>query len=171
MPRYFSFISHDEADERDFHYTNVQLPSKNLSIGWGKINPINKSKEEIKHLIETFYPDFRGTVNPDNGAKSLTMFTSLNIGDIVFVRGKAIILDTVIVTGNAFFKTDPDDGYFLKIPIEPVFENIRMDINTVNIPEEIYNEIIFDGGRTLVMRGIRESSANKLLFNILKLKN
>lgn len=171
MPKYFSLISHDEAEERDYYYTHIQLPSKKLSIGWGKINPINKSKEEIKLLIETFYPDFIGTVNPDNGAKSLSMFINLNIADIVFVRGKAKILDTVIVTGKPFFETDPDDGYFLKVPFEPLFKNTTTEIITASIPEEIYNEIIFDGGRTLVMREISETSANRLLFNILNLQN
>ncbi|MDP1725533.1 MAG: hypothetical protein Q8M15_02025 [Bacteroidota bacterium] len=166
MTKYFSFISHDEADERDYFYSQIQLPSKLLSIGWGKINPINKSKEEIKHLIETFYPDFRGTVNPDNGAKSLSMFTNLNIGDIVFIRGKAKILDSVIITGKPVFDTILNDGYFLKIPFKPFFENIRMEINTVNIHQDIYNEVIFDGGRTLVLREIGEIAAKKLLGSI-----
>lgn len=166
MIKYFSFISHDEADERDSYYSETQLPSKLLSIGWGKINPINKSKEEIKLLIETFYPDFRGTVNPDNGAKSLSMFTNLNVGDIVFIRGKAKIIDTVVITGKPFFDTNLNNGYYLKIPFKPFFESTRMEINTVNIPQDIYNEVIFEGGRTLVLREIVEASAKKLLRSI-----
>jgi hypothetical protein len=170
MANFFSFVSTHIENDRDSFYLNVQLPTRNLSIGWGDINPINKSHFEIKKNIEDFYPDYKGTNNPYNGSVSLPLFVYLQPGDIVFVRGSAKIIDVVVITGHAFFDRNghyPED-YFLKIPFCPLFTDRPSGIDTAKIPTSIYNEVLYDGGRPLVIRELSESTARILLSEILK---
>lgn len=169
MANYYTLVSTYKESERDSFYVDTQLRDLKLSIGWGDINPINKSQPEIKRIIEDFYPDLKGTVNPDNGAKSLTLFNNLKPGDVVFIRGVAKIIDVVIITGQAFFdKTGhyPDD-YYLKISFIPLFSNKQTIIKTEDIPIEIYDEVIYEGGRSLVIRSLSEDTARALLKDML----
>lgn len=165
MSNYYALVSTHKAEDRDSFYENTQLKTLNLSIGWGEINPINKSQAEIKKIIEEFYPDFKGTVNPDNGAKSLTLFNNLKPGDIIFVRGSAKIIDVIIITGNAYFdKTGHyKNDYFLKIPFTPLFSDKQTKIRTEDIPSSIYNEVLYEGGRSIVIRELTSEIARQLL--------
>jgi hypothetical protein len=165
MANYYVLVSTHKENERDSYYVDTQLRDLKLSIGWGDINPINKSQPEIKRIIEDFYPDFKGTVNPDNGAKSLSIFTNLKPGDIVFIRGIAKIIDVVVITDQAFFDKIghyPDD-YYLKISFIPLFSNKQSIIKTANIPSTIYDEVLYEGGRSLVIRELSEDTARQLL--------
>jgi hypothetical protein len=165
MANYYALVSTHKENERDSFYIDSQLHDLKLSIGWGDINPINKSQPEIKKIIEDFYPDLKGTVNPDNGAKSLTLFNNLKPGDIVFVRGTAKIVDVVIITGKPFFdkKGHYTDDYYLKISFIPLFTNRQSIIETANIPDSIYSEVLYEGGRSLVVRELSEDTARQLL--------
>jgi hypothetical protein len=169
MANYYVLLSTHIEKERDTFYAKKQLRDRRLSIGWGDINPINKSQPEIKRIIEDFYPDFKGTVNPDIGAKSLTLFANLIPSDIVFVRGVAKILDVVIVNGTAYFDRAGhyDDEYYLKVPFVPLFGDKQIRIKTADIPDEIYNEVVYEGGRSMVIRQIEEATARELLKAIL----
>jgi len=169
MANYYTLVSTYKEIERDSFYLDTQLRDLKLSIGWGDINPINKSQPEIKKIIEDFYPDLKGTVNPDNGAKSLSLFTNLRPGDIVFIRGIKKIIDVVVITSHAFFdKTGhyPDD-YYLKISFVPLFSNKQTTIKTEDIPVDIYDEVLYEGGRSLVIRSLSEDIAKPLLKAIL----
>lgn len=171
MANYYAFVSTHNENERDSFYVNTQLKDLKLSIGWGNINPINKSHQEIKKIIEDFYPGFKGTVNPHNGATSLTLFTNLKPGDIVFVRGIAKIIDVVIITGKTFFdKTGhyPDDDYFLKISFIPLFTDKQTIIKTADIPESIYDEVLYEGGKNIVIRELSEDTARQLIKALAK---
>jgi hypothetical protein len=165
MANYYVLISTHKETERDSFYVDTQLRDLKLSIGWGDINPINKSQPEIKRIIEEFYPDYKGTVNPDNGAKSLTLFSILKPGDIVFIRGTAKIIDVGIVTGSAFFDNTGhyDDDYYLKLPFTPLFSKKPSILKTEDIPSDIYDEVLYDGGRSLVIRKLSEDIARPLL--------
>jgi hypothetical protein len=170
MTNYYAFVTSHIENDRDSFYLNTQLPDKRLSIGWGDINPINKSHLEIKKIIEEFYPDFDGTVNPDNGAKSLTLFTNFKPGDIIFVRGLAKIIDVGIITGKAYFDKFghyPND-YYLKIPFCPLFSDKQTIIKTADIPPVIYTEVLREGGRTIVIRELTEDTARQLLKALAK---
>ncbi len=170
MTNYYAFVSTHIENDRDSFYENIQLKEQKLSIGWGDINPINKSQPEIKRSIEEFYPDLEGTVNPDNGAKSLTLFTYLEPGDIVFVRGKAKIIDVVVITGPAYFDRigHYPDNYYLKIPFRPLFSDKQSIIKTSDIPPNIYTEVLREGGRTIVIRELSEDIARLLLKALAK---
>ena len=165
MTNYYAFVTTHVENERDSFYVNVQLPEQKLSIGWGNINPINKSQPEIKKIIEEFYPDYVGTVNPDNGSKSLNIFTNLKPGDIVFVRGLAKIIDVVVITGNAYFDKigHYKEDYYLKIPFSPLFSDKQTIIKTGDIPPLIYTEVLREGGRTIVIRELSQDTARQLL--------
>jgi hypothetical protein len=169
MANFFTLVSYHVENERELFYVNTQLQDLKISIGWGRVNPINKSHEEIKFLIETLYPEYLGTVNPHNGCLSLHMFAYLKPADIIFVRGDARILDIIIVTGNPFFDNvgHADGDYFLKVPFIPLFENEQTTVDTNEIPENIYNEVIFGGGRALLMRQISEENARVLLRSLI----
>lgn len=165
MAQFYVLVSTYKKEERDSFYSDKQLKDLRLSIGWGDINPINKSQPEIKKIIEDFYPDLKGTGNPDNGFKSLTIFSNLKPGDIVFVRGIAKIIDVVVITGHAYFDTKGhyNDDYYLKIPFIPLFSDLQSIIETVDIPSTIYEEVLYEGGRSLVIREIVEETARQLL--------
>ncbi|MBW8002989.1 MAG: hypothetical protein FVQ80_13390 [Planctomycetes bacterium] len=168
MANYFSFISTHIDEERDDFYHNTQLKEKRLSIGWGEINPLNKSEPEIKRIIEEFYPEYKGTNNPDNASKSLSMFSNLYPGDIVFVRGRAKILDVVVINGIPVFdRTGHYDGdYYLKVSFVPLFESKLTILETRLITEDIYNDVLFAEGRTIVIRKLNETVAIKLFKTI-----
>lgn len=172
MANYYALVSTHKANERDSFYVDTQLRDLKLSIGWGKINPISKSQPEIKKIIEDFYPDYKGTVNPDNGAKSLTSFINLKPGDVVFVRGNAKIIDVVVITGKAFFdKTGhyPNVDYYLKISFVPLFSDKQTIIKTSDIPKAIYNEVLYEGGRPIVIRELSEDTARQLIKAMAKI--
>jgi hypothetical protein len=94
------------------------------------------------------------------------MFLNLKPGDIIFVRGNAKIIDTCIITEEAFYDSEGHykNDYFLKIPFLPLFSNIQTVINTLEIPKSIYTEVLYDGGRSLPLRSVSERSA-KVLFS------
>lgn len=92
MANYYTLVSTHIEEQRKSFYVDTQRPNLKLSIGWGAVNPICKSQAEIKIGIEEFYPECKSTINPDNGAKSLTSFIHLKPGDIIFVRGKQKLL-------------------------------------------------------------------------------
>lgn len=171
MANFYSIVSTYKDTERDSFYTQTQLPKQQLSIGWGDVNPINKTKNEIKKLIEEFYPDFEGTVNPHNGSESLNRFANLKPGDIVFVRGQAKVIDVIIITGSPFFDTigHYDEDYYLKVPFQPLFNGIMTTLNTRQIPSDIYDDILYSGGRSMPVRELSEDTARLLLEEILKL--
>lgn len=171
MSHFYSLVSTYKDGERDTFYEEKQLPDRLLSIGWGEVNPINKTIAEIKYLIELFYPDFVGTTNPHNGSISLHRFANLEPGDIIFVRGQKKIIDVVVITDYPFFDTEGhyDDDYFLKVPFRPLFENIRTTLLTAKIPGNIYYEVLFSEGRSMPLREVDESLARILLEEILKL--
>jgi hypothetical protein len=166
MANYYVLISTYKKEERDSFYARTQLVDRKLSIGWGDVNPINKSKREIKNLIKIFYEDLKGTNNPDNGANSLPLFTNLKPGDIVFLRGNAQIIDVCIITGTVFYDKNGHykDDYFLKIPFEPLFSDIQTEIRTIDIPDEIKNEVLNKDGVTMPIRQITEKTARQLLI-------
>ncbi len=169
MTNFFTLVSTDIKEQRLSFYTDTQLPDLKLSIGWGRINPVCKSTAEIKQGILDFYPEREWKGNAENGAKSLTAFIHFNPGDIVFVRGNAEIIDVAIVTGPAYYdKTGyyPKD-YYLKVPFVPLFSNSRTTLRTAEIPDEIYNDVIYEGGRSIVIRELSEETARKLLKAIL----
>lgn len=168
MANYYTLVSTHIEKERKTFYTDTQLPDLKLSIGWGEVNPLCKSQAEIKRGIEEFYPEYKSTVNPDNGAKSLTLFIHLGPGDIVFVRGNAEIIDVALITGPAFFDRTGHypQNYFLKIPFVPLFSDKYTVIKTADVPDEIYNEVLYDGGRSIVVRKLSQGTARKLLTAI-----
>jgi hypothetical protein len=170
MAKYYTIISTDVVSERESFYLESQLPEKRLSIGWGRINPMNLAQQQIKEHIELMYPEFLGTVNPDNGARSLELFLNLRPGAIVFVRGTAQIIDVVVITGAAFFDTTGhyQGDYYLKVPFTPLFSDFRTIIKTADIPPSIYNEVLYDGGRYLAARELTESTARALLKAMVK---
>ena len=165
MANYYALVSTHKENDRDSFYVDKQLKELELSIGWGEINPINKSQAEIKKIIEDFYPEKEGTVNPDNGAKSLTLFTNLKPGDIIFVRGIAKIIDVVIITGIAFFDKigHYPKNYYLKISFIPLFSDKQTIIKTADIPKSIYDEVLYEGGRSIVIRELSENTSRELL--------
>ena len=169
MANYYVAMSMYEPDERETFYFKTQLPDRKFSTGWGKINPINKSQIEIKKIIEEVYPDTVGTNNPDNGAHSLTLFSYLAPGDIIFVRGVAKIIDIIVITGKAFFDKvgHYGDDYLLKVPFTPLFDK-PTSIDTAQIPPEIYNEILFTDGRALVVRELPNDIARYLIKAIVE---
>ncbi len=153
MSNYFTLVSHHIQDQgqRDEFYQEVQFPNRNLSIGWGEVNHFGKDYDKIKHDIDLQYPVFKGTNNPDNGGKSLSMFCSLQPGDIVFVRGNAKIIDVVVITGAPSYDYNQGDyktnNYCTKIPFVPLFEDTRMRILTIDIPADIREQVLFEGGK------------------------
>lgn len=170
MTNFYSLVSAHITDERESFYLDVQLNDLKLSIGWGEVNPINKTPREIKGLIETAYPDFVGTPNPENGANSLFMFANLQPADVIFVRSNAKIIDVVIINGTPFYDRlghYPND-YFLKVPFVPLFSAQRTSILTKNIPKTIYNDVVYEGGRSLPMKQISEDVAKELLATMLR---
>ncbi len=173
MANFYVLVSHHSQDngERDGFYFEKQLPDKHLSIGWGEINPFGKKSDKIKNDIILHYPRYKGTNNPDNGGKSLVLFCSLKQDDIVFIRGEAKILDTGIITGLPIYEHgnghDNDFDYCTKVPFIPLFENKPLKKATIDIPKDIYNKILHDGGVKLVMRKINENIAHQLFKSIL----
>jgi len=165
MANYYTLVSTHIEKQRKSFYHDIQLPDLKLSIGWGEVNPLSKSQSEIKRGIEEFYPEYKSTVNPDNGAKSLTLFIHLKPGDIIFVRGNAEIIDVAVITGHTFFDRAGHYAmdYYLKILFVPLFSDRRTALKTAEIPDEIYNEVIYDGGRSIVVRELSEDTARRLL--------
>jgi len=168
MANYYVFVSTWDDEDRDDFYLNTQLKDRKLSIGWGDLNPINKTEREIKRLIELFYPNFAGTNNPANGAKSLSTFAHLSPGDVVFVRGIAKIIDVVLITEKPYFDSTghyKEDFYF-KVSFVPLFESGRVVLETRNIPEPIYSDVLFAEGRSLVIRKLDENVAKTLFLSV-----
>lgn len=169
MSNFYVLVSHYESNGRDQFYLAVQLPKKELSIGWGKLNPIDIDYDQVHKSILEHYPQFKGTTNPDNGAKSLPLFCDMVPGDIVFVRGDAKIIDVVVITGLPFY--DGENGhnngdYCLKVPFTPLFNDKHSIIRTIDL-DSIYNAAIYKGGFTLVVRKISSEIAKQLLIKIL----
>jgi len=169
MSHFYVLVSHYEKNERDGFYLDVQLPKNELSIGWGEINPIGLNYDQVHESILINYPQFRGTTNPDNGAKSLPMFCDFVPGDIVFVRGDAKIIDVVVITGLPFYDANNGHGdgdYLLKAPFIPLFSGKHSIIRTIDL-NNIYDAVLYEGGYTLVVREISSDVAKKLLLKIL----
>ena len=169
MSKFYTIISTHLVDERDSFYYNTQLKDKKLSIGWGEFEATGLNYDEIKSEIEYHYPAFVGTVNPDSGGKSLPLFLNLSIGDIVFVRGAAKILDIVVITGKAEYDTIGHyiDDYFLKVPFTPLFDNNNFNIQISELSDHARYEIVFEEGRSTVMKELNESTALEL-FNLIE---
>ena len=168
MANFYTLVSHHNQDEgkRDDFYKTTQLQKKELSIGWGEVNPFGKKYDKIKSDIELHYPYFKGTTNPDNGGKSLRLFSDLLPGDIVFVRGNKKIIDVALITGKPFYdynKGHDGNDYCTLVSFVPLFEDARLAIPTIDLPNDIYGKILYEGGVKLVMRKIEENVALQLL--------
>lgn len=164
MSKFYTLISTHIVDERDSFYFNMQLKDKKLSIGWGEFDATGLSYEEIKAEIENHYPSYIGTVNPDSGGKSLPMFLNLSVGDIVFVRGVAKILDIVVITGPAKYETIGHyiDDYYLKVPFTPLFTQNDFNIQISKLSEKAHYEVVYEEGRSTAMKELNESTSLEL---------
>jgi hypothetical protein len=174
MANYYALIAHHDQVNRDNFYLTKQLPRRTLSIGWGKVNPIGSLPRKIKDDIKHFYPDAEGTNNPWNGEESLPVFCSLNVGDLIFVRGSAKILDIAIITGPAYYRYGSGHGedgydYCTMIPFTPLLDNAQSEILTRHIQDSNYTNILEERGRRLVMRKIQENDARDLMKSIFAL--
>lgn len=165
MSKFYTLISTNIAHERDNFYYNTQLKDKKLSIGWGEFEATGLTYNEIKSKIEFHYPSYIGTVNPDSGGKSLPMFLNLSIGDIVFVRGIAKILDIVVITGKAAYEKTGHyiDDYFLKVPFTSLFETNKFNIQISKLSEDAHFEVVYEEGRSTAMKELNENTALELL--------
>jgi hypothetical protein len=165
MSSYFTLISHHESQRRHDFYNNIQRPSGMLSIGWGEINPIGSTEARIARQIgEEYNP---ATLNITNGVASLKSFSNLKLGDIVFIRGNATILDIAIVTGPAgYFYGEGHDGpddYCTKINFVPLLGNTRFQLQVDQIPQGHHGEFVYDQGRSRTMKEISEDLAVTLM--------
>ncbi|MEI6815354.1 MAG: hypothetical protein WCL14_01995 [Bacteroidota bacterium] len=168
MANYYSYMSSHKENGREKFYKCTLLIKKQLSIGWSKINPINKTVAEIENGIEIFYKDSEAVKNIENAKKSLPLFAGLIPGDLVFIRGDAEILDVVIITGIPFFAEQGDlgDDYCFKVPFTPLF-NQQPAFKTNKIKgKEFRKEVLSKEGVNLVMHKIEENFARKLLIKI-----
>jgi hypothetical protein len=171
MSNFYVLVSHYEPNGRDKFYLDVQLLQKELSIGWGELNPIGLNYDQVHQLILKHYPQFEGTTNPDNGAKSLPLFCDFAPGDIVFVRGDAKIIDVVVITSFPYYDEEnghEDGDYCLKASFTPLFNDKHSTIRTIDL-NDIYNAVLYEGGYTLVVREISSETAKQLLLKILKI--
>ena len=165
MSKFFTLITTHKVEERDSFYYNVQLKNKELSIGWGDFDPTGLSYAKTKSKIEYHYPSFKGTTNPDSGAKSLPLFLDLSIGDIVFVRGVAKIIDIVIITGKPIYDDTRGhyaNDYYLKVPFVSLFDKRQFDIHISSLTEESKYEIVYEEGRSTAMKELGENTVLEL---------
>lgn len=164
MANFFSLISFGNLD-RDQFYADNQKFENALSIGWGKINPINRTYEEIEISVKLNYSQLE-TLSITNAAKSLHRFKNLELGDIVFVRGEAKILDAVIISSIPYFDTigHEIDDYFLKIKFTPLFASINCSLNLNELQDEaVRKEFIFSEGRSVALKNLDEKIAIEIL--------
>lgn len=139
-----------------------------LSIGWGEVNPIGSTTSRIRKNIRENY----GTapLNVTNGVHSLELFSQLRPGDIVFVRGKAAIIDVAIVTANPFYHYgnghSGSNDYCTKVSFVPLFSDRRFTLPVNSLPERHRKNFVFDDGRSRTMKKISEGLATLLLKKI-----
>lgn len=171
MTRFFALISYDGPNRNEF-YSDQQLTSHLLSIGWGNENPHEfDTIEELAQMIRRHTNPNETMHNANNGAISLKLFSGLQIGDIVFVRGAAQIVDVVRVIGDAFYNPDPASahypGYQTFIPFEQLRPGNQIFYPVSQMPVELHDEFIFVEGRSRVFKEIETQTAIMLLLNII----
>jgi len=174
MANFYVIISHHIEGNRDNFFHNIQHQRRELSIGWSEFNPIGLDYAKIKDEIIKHYPDMGGTNAPDNGGKSLGIFANLKPGDIVFVRGEAKIVETIIVDSISYYDFGGghfDNGldYCLKVKFKPFFESKPLSSSSEQIKEDggndLYSSVFYEGGRSLVIRKLEDNNA----FNLMKI--
>lgn len=168
MANFYALFSNEKIDDFGFYLTK-QYPKKNLSIGWGKVNPINKTAYEVEQLVAQNYSQTHG--NGKNGAvKSLILFAELKLGDVVFVRGAGKISDIVIINNHPFFDSigHSEDDYFLKCSFTPLSQNY-LEIKLSDLDDvDVKNALINDEGKYVAMKSVNEKIALSILKNCIE---
>jgi hypothetical protein len=173
MASFYALIAHDSRGiERDNFYLQTQRPSLELSIGWGKVNPIGSIPEKIREDIEKHYPGAGQVNNAWNGQVSLPLFASLIPGDFVFVRGTSCVLDVVIISAMPYYSYghghDGPHEYCTKVKFVPISSTTPQKIATTTIPGDIREDFLYaEGGTHVVMKKLQELAGQKLLSTIL----
>lgn len=170
MPRYFTLISHHNPKRRNAFYEQVQRQNLTLSIGWGEVNPIGSSRSRIRRNIEQNYRP--AGLNVTNGLHSLTLFSELGPGDIVFVRGNSAIIDIAIITGHPFYQYGLGQSglydYCTKVNFTPLFGTQSFPITISQIPDRYRRTFVFENGRSRTMKELSEPMALVLLRRIVE---
>lgn len=170
MSNFYALFSFHGKEKEKF-YLERQLLDKHLSIGWGEINPIGLTSDQIRKALEKEYPDKSGH-NLSHGVKSLSLFCALKPGEIIFVRGDAEILDIAIVTGEVRYAerdghSNNHEDYRTMVPFTPLFNDKQSKLLISNIPDELRKDFVHDGGRSLTMKEIPTNIARELVKHIL----